>query len=51
MKKTIWTHVSAKALKGMQKIFGEVYIWPVPYKRSDGRDGWTVVTFKRDSEW
>lgn len=52
MKKTIYTHVSTKAVQGMARLAElsgrRVYMWPMPYKRSDGRDGWTVVV-TRDS--
>lgn len=48
-RKIIWTHVSSKALAGMQRLFADrdIYIWPAPYKKSDGRDGWTVVTIRK----
>ena len=47
MKTTIFTHVTGKALRGMQNLASfsdaEVYLWPTPYQRSDGKTGWTVA--------
>ena len=51
MRKTVYTHVTSKALRGIQRLAEiegrEVYLWPAPYKRRDGQDGWTVAVVRK----